>query len=187
MAMLALATSSSTSAQAKPSKKELRQQKEVEELLETINSRNFRVEISTVVHALNGSQIDLNIFQDRPVVLFRQDGIHFSVPYFTGNAPLDGVSGNENLGLAYGTLTGGSMDKAAQLYPTTWLDWVSPYPQDYKVTAGKGEVTISFTTSMGDSNSYLCEFGFSRKNCDFTIDCKSFTKTQYRGSIIDEN
>lgn len=186
VATLAAATAFVSEAAGKPGRKELKQQKEVKEILNILNSRSFRIEINTVLHAINGSPLDLNEVAEKPVVLFRPDGIHFSVPYFTGNAPLDGVMSNDQLD--YSDVDPfAPHQQTAQIYPKTWLDWVSGYPADYKITTENGSVKMSFSTSMGDSYTYFCNFEFSRRNCDFTIECKSYTKTQYRGHLIDEN
>lgn len=165
------------------SRKELKQKKEREEkdaILEILNTRSFTINIQTVRHDVTGAEYDLTAVRRNPEVLFRPNGIRFFVPYYTGNAPLDGISGNEVLAEPLSASIGPT---GAPVYPSMWLDWSGPYPKDYEISEDKRSVRIKFTTDMGSGDTYFCEFIFTRKNCEFYIDCKSFTRTKYLGHL----
>lgn len=165
------------------SKKDKKQQKERAEkdaILDILNTRNFTVSVQTVRHDVTGAEYDLTIDRRTPEVLFRPNGIKISLPYYTGNTPLDGISGNEDLGDGQVAFMGAT---GAPVYANVWLDWSFPYPKDYEISEDRHTVKLKFTTDMGSSETYFCEFIFSRKNCEFYIDCKSFTRTKYMGSL----
>ena len=171
-------------AQEKLSKKEMKQLKErqeKDEILEIIESRNFTLNIQSVIQYVTGAVFDLTKVSRQPEVLFRPNGIRIFVPYYTGNTPEDGVMGNESLGHA--SHRGFDSSATAPIYPHTWLDWSFAYPSDVKITEDRHTVKMTFTTDMGTTDTYLCEFIFSRKNVEFFIDCKSYAKTQYRGHL----
>lgn len=164
-------------------KKSLKEKQEKEAIVSVLGSHNFMIDVHTVQHAVNGTQIRLDVMTRKPEILFKDDGIHFYLPYFAGYTPKDGVMGNG--GYAFDTFGKGDRhDYNAQIYDEVILDWSCPYPADMNIEEERGGIKMTFTTDMGTENIYFCEFHISRSNCDFTIDCKSFTKTSYRGHLI---
>lgn len=189
IAVAFLSVSMESYSQTSLSRKEQKRQKAeeaVNEIMEIIQERHFCVDVHTITHAVNGSQIDMNKLNDEPFVLFRTDGIHVHLPYFTGVVPLDGVTGNDNMSSA---MSGDDKHHGytANFYPRTWIDCAFPYPSDYSCVRVKDKVTLSFSTQIDEGGVYLFMFEFFKRNCDFTIECKSFTKTEYRGHLISQD
>lgn len=159
--------------------KEAKKTAELQENLDLINGRCFNVDIQDITHAVTGSRLSMEADGFHPEVRFRQDAITFFVPYFTGNAPASGNYGNDRAAF-YAAQT----NPVPQQYPHTMLDWTCRYPDDYNVSVEGREIVVTFSTEMGGSETYFCTFRFSKKNCSFTIDCKSFTKTSYVGHLV---
>lgn len=182
MAMAVLLGAVPAAAQEKMSRREAREAKknaELQENLDIVNGRCFTIDVHDITHSVNGSRLNMEADGFHPEIRFRPDGITFYVPYFTGNAPASG-----NFGYDKDAFYAAQSNPVPQQYPHTMLDWSCRYPKDYTVTTEGKDVVVTFSTEMGGSELYFCIFRFSKKNCSFSIDCKSFTKTNYVGHLV---
>ncbi|MCQ2135371.1 MAG: hypothetical protein MJY67_00495 [Bacteroidales bacterium] len=170
--------------QGKISRKEQRRQaieQAVQEILGTIQGRHFSIDLHSTTHSVSGVQMNMDNLNRHPDITFRPDGIMILVPYFTGNTPLDGVTKDD---IFNATVRDNRRIMLTPIYPHTWIDCTIPYPDDFTVTREKEKVKMTFSSELDEGGVYFFSFVFFKKNCDFSIDCKSFTKTDYRGHLI---